>query len=101
MSIGKKDQQLGSKEEERTYYSEKAAHKEIPNMKKILLTSWIADTLFARLPFLERKAPWYRRYHLNASPWLPVALVAPLALFLLIEGLRRRLITPSREADQT
>jgi hypothetical protein len=100
MSIGKKDHGSGSKGEDRTYYSEKSAHKESLQMKRILLTSWIADTLFARLPFLERKAPWYRRYRLNASPWLPVALVAPLATFLLIEGLRRRFLSRSTESDQ-
>jgi hypothetical protein len=64
-------------------------------MKRILLTSWLTDTLFARLPFLEKKAPWYRRYRLTASPWVPAALIAPLALFLLIEGVRQYLSTSS------
>lgn len=63
-------------------------------MKKLLLTSWIADTLIARLPFLERKAPWYRRYRVTRSPWVPAAMVAPLALFLLIEWARRFLPAP-------
>jgi hypothetical protein len=70
-------------------------------MKKILLTSWLTDTLFARLPFLEKKAPWYRRYRLTASPpWVPAALIAPLALFLLIEGLRQYLASPSTESNE-
>lgn len=46
-------------------------------MKKILLTSWLTDTLFAHLPFLEKKAPWYRRYRFTASPWVPAALATP------------------------
>jgi hypothetical protein len=69
-------------------------------MKKLLLASWLTDTLFARLPFLEKKAPWYRRYRFTASPWVPAALVTPLALFLLIEGIRRYLSSPSTESDQ-
>lgn len=69
-------------------------------MKKILLTSWLTDTLFARLPFLEKKAPWYRRYRLTESPWVPAALIAPLALFLLIEGIQEYLSSPSDESDQ-
>lgn len=63
-------------------------------MKKILLTSWLTDTLFARLPFLAKKAPWYRRYRLTSSPWVPAVMIAPLTLFLLIEGLRRYLTSP-------
>lgn len=69
-------------------------------MKKILLTSWLTDTLFAHLPFLEKKAPWYRRYRFTASPWVPAALATPLALFLLIEAIRRYLSSPSPESDQ-
>ena len=69
-------------------------------MKKILLTSWLTDILFSRLPVLEKKAPWYRRYRLTASPWMPAVLIAPLALFLLIEGIRRYLSSSSDESDQ-
>lgn len=69
-------------------------------MKKILLTSWLADTVFARLPFLPKKAPWYRRYRVTASPWVPAALIAPLALFLLIESLRPRPVSPSTDSDR-
>lgn len=69
-------------------------------MKKILLTSWLTDTLFARLPFLEKKAPWYRRYRFTASPWVPAALMAPLALFLLIAGGRQYLVSPSSCSDE-
>lgn len=68
-------------------------------MKKILFTSWLTDTIFARLPFLQKKAPWYRRYTVTSSPWVPAALIAPLTLFLLIEGLRRRLPAPTRRAN--
>lgn len=69
-------------------------------MKKILLTSWLTDTLFARLPFLEKKAPWYRRYRLTTSPWVPAALIAPLALFLLIEGIRQYVTSLSDESER-
>ncbi len=69
-------------------------------MKKIVLMSWLTDMLFSRLPFLERKAPWYRRYRLTASPWVPAALVAPLALFLLIEGSRQYLSSSPDKSDQ-
>ena len=69
-------------------------------MKRILLTSWLTEMLFSRLPFLEKKAPWYRRYRLTASPWMPAALMAPLALFLLIEGIRRYLSSSPDESEQ-
>jgi hypothetical protein len=71
-----------------------------PIVKRILLTSWLTDVLFTRLPFLEKKAPWYRRYRLTASPWVPAALIAPLALFLLIEGVRQYLASPTTEPDE-
>lgn len=69
-------------------------------MKRILLTSWLTEMLFSRLPFLEKKAPWYRRYRLTASPWMPAALIAPLALFLLIEGIRRYVSSSPDESEQ-
>lgn len=69
-------------------------------MKKILLTSWLTELLVSRLPFLEKKSPWYRRYRLTASPWVPAALIGPLALFLLIEGIRHYL-SSSDESDRT
>jgi hypothetical protein len=69
-------------------------------MKKILLTSWLTEALFARLPFLERKSPWYRRYRFGASPWVPAALIAPLALFLLIVGGRQYRASRSTESNQ-
>ena len=70
-------------------------------MKKIVLTSWLTDMLFSHLPFLERRAPWYRRYRLTASPWIPAALIAPLALFLLIAGIRQYLSSSSHESAQS
>lgn len=69
-------------------------------MKRILVTSWLSDFLFARLPFLERKAPWYRRYRITASPWVPAVLIAPLAVFLLLVGGRRFRTSPGDETDE-
>lgn len=64
-------------------------------MKKIFGPAWLVAWLSGILPdpifMLGKKTPWYRQSWLRNVPWLAVALIAPLAIFLAWKGVERLL----------
>lgn len=69
-------------------------------MKKRLETAWltalVSDTLPDSVMRLRKRTPWYRPSRLRTVPWLAVAFIAPLAIFLLWKGVE--LLLPKGES---
>ena len=55
-------------------------------LAKTVITGWVAGKLPDRIPFTEKKVPWWRRYQLLRSPWTVVALSAPFGIFVAWKG---------------
>jgi hypothetical protein len=50
------------------------------------LSDWLSDILPETVFPLGKRTPWYRPSQLRSVPWLPVAFIAPFAVFLLWKG---------------
>jgi hypothetical protein len=59
-------------------------------MKKVfapaMLGAWLSGILPDNVFRLGKKTPWYRQSWTSNLPWIAVALMMPLALFLLWKG---------------